>query len=128
MLGPFEINSGKWDEIKSNRDYFEEMILNESYETCIVGKKVNRLPNTSFFITPGWKNDYQVASMDLEGFAISSGTACSSGKKNKQSFLIGMGYSETEGNCGIRVSIGGATTKTELEKFGTVWSSFQKKT
>ena len=38
-----------------------------------------------------------------------------------------MGYSETESNCGIRVSIGGTTTKTELEKFVSVWSSFQKK-
>ena len=79
----FEINSGKWDEIKSNRDYLEEMILNESYETLIVGKKVNRLPNTSFFITPGWKNDLQVATLDLEGFSVSSGMACSSGKKIK---------------------------------------------
>ena len=122
-----EINYGKWDEIKSNRDYLEEMILNESQNTKVVGKNTERLPNTSFFITPGWKNDYQVASMDLEGFAISSGMACSSGKKKKQSFLTEMGYSETESNCGIRVSIGGTTTKTELEKFVSVWSSFQKK-
>ena len=48
-------------------------------------------------------------------------------KKNKQSSLTEMGYSETESNCGIRVSIGGTTTKTELEKFVSVWSSFQKK-
>ena len=49
-------------------------------------------------------------------------------KKNKQSSLTEMGYSETESNCGIRVSIGGTTTKTELEKFVSVWSSFKKKT
>ena len=122
-----EINYGKWDEIKSNRDYLEEMILNESQNTKVVGKNTERLPNTSFFITPGWKSDYQVASMDLEGFAISSGMACSSGKKKQQSSLTGMGYSQTESNCGIRVSIGGTTTKTELEKFVSVWSSFQKK-
>ncbi|MEE2621931.1 MAG: aminotransferase class V-fold PLP-dependent enzyme, partial [Pseudomonadota bacterium] len=122
-----EFNYGKWDEIKSNRDYLEEMILNESQNTKVVGKNTERLPNTSFFITPGWKNDIQVASMDLEGFAISSGMACSSGKKNKQSSLTEMGYSETESNCGVRVSIGGTTTKTELEKFVSVWSSFQKK-
>ena len=81
-----EINSGKWDEIKSNRDYLEEMILNESQNTKVVGKNTERLPNTSFFITPGWKNDYQVASLDLEGFAISSGMACSSGKKKNKVF------------------------------------------
>ena len=122
-----EINYGKWDEIKSNRDYLEEMILNKSQNTKVVGKSAERLPNTSFFITPGWKNDHQVAALDLEGFAISSGMACSSGKKNKQSSLTGMGFSEIESNCGIRVSIGGTTTKTELEKFVSVWSSFQKK-
>ena len=49
----------------------------------IVGRKVNRLPNTSFFITPGWKSDQQVATLDLEGFSVSSGMACSSGKKLK---------------------------------------------
>ena len=76
-----EINSGKWDEIKSNRDYLEEMILNESQNTKVVGKNTERLPNTSFFITPGWKNDYQVASMDL-GFGF-SGMACSMEKNNK---------------------------------------------
>ena len=44
-----EINYGKWDEIKSNRDYLEEMIINESYNTKVVGKNTERLPNTSFF-------------------------------------------------------------------------------
>ena len=48
-------------------------------------------------------------------------------KKKKQSFLTEMGYLEAESNCGIRVSIGGKTTKTELEKFVSVWSSFRKK-
>jgi cysteine desulfurase len=122
-----EFNSGKCDEIKSKRDYLEEMILNESKNTKVVAKNSERLPNTSFFITPGWKNDHQVAALDLEGFAISSGMACSSGKKNKQSFLTSMGYSESESKCAIRVSIGGTTTRTELEKFVSVWSSFQKK-
>ena len=49
-------------------------------------------------------------------------------EKKKQSFLTGMGFSETESNCGIRVSIGGTTSITELEKFVSVWSSFKKKT
>ena len=123
----FEINSGKWDEIKSNRDYLEEMILNESYETLIVGKKVNRLPNTSFFITPGWKNDLQVATLDLEGFSVSSGMACSSGKKIKNNSLLSMGYSSSEADCAIRVSIGETTKKKDLEKFVSVWSSYNKK-
>ena len=86
------------DEIKLNRDYLEEMVLNESKNTKIVGRGYERLPNTSFFITPGWKNDHQVAALDLEGFAISSGMACSSGKINKRSFLPCMGYSKSESN------------------------------
>ena len=123
----FEINSGKWDEIKSNRDYLEEMILNESYETSIVGRKVNRLPNTSFFITPGWKNDQQVATLDLEGLSVSSGMACASGKKIKNYSLLSMGYSSSEADCAIRVSIGETTKKKDLEKFVSVWSSYNKK-
>ena len=122
-----EINLGIWDEIELNRNYLEDMILSESKNTIVVGKKVSRLPNTSFIITPGWKNDLQVAAMDLEGFSISSGMACSNGKKNNSSTLTSMGFSEEESNCAIRISIGSTTTKTDLERFVSIWSSFQKK-
>ena len=123
----FEINSGKWEEVETNRDYLEEMILNESQNTSIVGKSTTRLPNTSFFITPGWKNDEQVTVLDLEGFSVSAGTACSSGRKIKSNSLKSMGFSDSDKNCAIRVSIGASTTKTELEKFVRVWSRYKKK-
>ena len=122
-----EINCGSWDEIKFNRNYFEEMILNESNNTKVVGQNVSRLPNTSFLVTPGWKNDLQVATMDIEGFSISSGTACSSGRKSKVTALLNMGFSEYERDCAIRVSIGATTKKSDLEKFVLSWSSFRKK-
>ncbi len=44
------------------------------------GKRAPRLPNTICLATPGWKGETQVMQMDLAGFAVSSGSACSSGK------------------------------------------------
>jgi len=118
----FELNSGEWDEIKKKRDYLESMIKESNNSTVIVGKKVNRLPNTSYFLTPGWQADLQVACMDLGGFSISSGMACSNGKVNKGDTLRAMGYSNELSDCGIRVSIGSTTSTEDLDKFIEFWS------
>ena len=59
-----------------------------------MGEKERRLPNTSCIITPGWKGESQVIAFDLEGFSVSSGTACSSGKLSEISLLKEMEYSE----------------------------------
>jgi cysteine desulfurase len=55
---------------------------------------VPRLPNTLCVIAPGWKGETQVMAMDLAGFAISAGSACSSGKVKASRALRAMGYDE----------------------------------
>ena len=53
--------------------------------------------------------------LDLEGFSVSSGTACSSGKLSEISLLKEMEYSEEHANCSLRVSLGPSTKKVILK-------------
>jgi cysteine desulfurase len=83
----------------------------------LVGKESERLPNTSCLITPGWKGETQVMALDLAGFAVSAGSACSSGKVRESAVLRAMGYGPGEADCAIRVSLGPSVTKQEVERF-----------
>ncbi|MEM7423169.1 MAG: aminotransferase, partial [Pseudomonadota bacterium] len=81
-----------------------------------------RLPNTSCFAVPGWRGETQVMQMDLAGFAVSAGSACSSGKVNKASrVLAAMGFDEITASSAIRVSMGPTTTEAEVMAFADAW-------
>ena len=102
------------------------MVKDVSKDTIIVGEEVNRLPNTSYLLTPGWKGYEQVAGLDLEGFSVSSGMACASGKTGIGKGFLSMGYSNELSDCAIRVSIGSSTSNIELERFVDAWSLHAK--
>jgi cysteine desulfurase len=104
----------------------EGFIETETDDTVIVGKKADRLPNTSCFAVPGWKSEVQVMQMDLAGFSISAGSACSSGKVKKSKVLEAMGYSEEVNKCAVRVSLGLQTNIKDIEKFFHSWNSSRK--
>ena len=59
--------------------------------------------------------------MDLEGFAVSAGSACSSGKVKPSGVLQEMGFSENQASCALRVSLGLETTKDEVLRFVDAW-------
>ena len=59
--------------------------------------------------------------MDLEGIAVSSGSACSSGKVKASDVLKELGYSENQASCALRVSLGLETTKEEVLRFVDTW-------
>ena len=59
--------------------------------TIFVGKGARRLPNTTCVAVPGWKGETQVMQMDLAGFAVSAGSACSSGRARPSRVLAAMG-------------------------------------
>ncbi|MGY9053961.1 MAG: aminotransferase, partial [Rhodobacterales bacterium] len=83
--------------------------------------------NTSNFAVPGWKGDTQVMKMDLSGFAISAGSACSSGKVKVSQVLKAMGYDDITASSAIRVSIGPTTTEQEVMSFADAWIKAYKK-
>ena len=122
-----DVMAGKWDEIEKLRNILERALEALSKKTIFVGKDAPRLPNTSCFITPGWKGDTQVMQMDLAGFAISAGSACSSGKVKASRVLKAMGYTDLEAASAVRVSLGLETTEDDVLRFAQAWGEKLKK-
>lgn len=116
-----DLAGGIWDRVAEFRKILENTIAAEANGTIFVGKDASRLPNTSCFITPGWKGETQVMTMDLAGFAISAGSACSSGKVRASGVLQAMGFSEDEAGSAIRVSLGPDTTQDDVTRFAEAW-------
>ncbi len=116
-----DFDSGRWEEVAQFRNILEKALDPDGNTTILVGKGVTRLPNTTCLVTPGWKGETQVMQMDLSGFAISAGSACSSGKVKSSSVLRAMGFSEADAGCAIRISIGPTTTKDQVMAFAEAW-------
>ncbi|MFK7876077.1 MAG: cysteine desulfurase family protein [Paracoccaceae bacterium] len=118
-----DLDSGAWDRVEKLRNILETTIEAAEKETIFVGKSALRLPNTSCMLTPGWNGQTQVMQLDLAGFAVSAGSACSSGKVKASRVLQAMGYSPLDAACAIRVSLGLETTEDEVERFIDAWTS-----
>ena len=121
-----DIAAGKWDRIKKLRNILENALEAASNTTIFIGKDARRLPNTSCFATPGWKGETQVMQMDLSGFAISAGAACSSGKVKASRVLKAMGLGDVASGA-VRVSLGLETTEEEIMRFAQAWAQKLKK-
>ena len=122
-----DLDAGRWARVAALRDILEKVIAESAKETIFVGKDANRLPNTSCFVTPGWKGETQVMVMDLAGFAVSAGSACSSGKVKASRALRAMGYDETAAGSALRVSLGPDTREEEVLRFAEAWTREQEK-
>ncbi len=122
-----DLNNGVWEEISQFRNILENTLVDSARQSIFIGKDIRRLPNTLCIATPGWKGETQVMQMDLAGFAISAGSACSSGKVRASTVLTAMGYSPEVAQCAIRVSLGPDTTEEQVMRFAQVWLDKQKK-
>ncbi|HBU97675.1 cysteine desulfurase family protein [Thalassospira lucentensis] len=115
-----EAGMAKMTEIAAKRDRLETELASEAPELVIAGKGTERLVNTSCLILSGMPGETQVMALDLGGVAISSGSACSSGKVRESHVLKEMGISDT--GSAIRVSLGLETTDEDIDTFVRVWS------
>lgn len=122
-----ELADGIWDRVAQLRNILEEAVEAASPDTILIGQGVERLPNTACFATPGWKGETQVMALDLSGFAISAGSACSSGKVRESRVLRAMGYGADIASSAIRVSLGPQTTEAEVLHFAQNWAEKRKK-
>lgn len=116
-----DLDDGVWTRVSGIRNILEKAIEADANSTIFVGKDVERLPNTSCLIAPGWKGETQVMAMDLAGFAISAGSACSSGKVRASQVLTAMGYDADLAASAVRISIGPDTTEDEVLRFAESW-------
>lgn len=122
-----DLANGVWDRVASLRDLLEETLVAEADDTIFVGAGVDRLPNTLCLATPGWKGETQVMQMDLAGYAISAGSACSSGKVRASRVLKAMGYAEEIAAGAIRVSLGPESTEQDVLGFAESWLAHYRK-
>jgi cysteine desulfurase len=96
-------------------------------EAVIFGEKAARLPNTTCFAVPGLRADTLLIDFDLEGIAVSSGSACASGKVGRSPVLEAMGVPHALGDGAIRVSTGWNTEEADIERFLTVLTKICRK-
>jgi cysteine desulfurase len=101
------------------RDRLEAALKAASPQVIIFGAQVERLPNTTLFAVPGMKAETAVIAFDLDGVAVSSGAACSSGKVQPSHVLAAMGVPPARG--AVRVSLGPTTTKSDVDRFIDAW-------
>lgn len=93
----------------------------EGAGAIIWGGDAARLPGTLSLSAPGFQSPTQLMAMDLAGIAISSGSACSSGKTKPSHVLSAMGADEALASSGIRVSLGWNSVEADAEAFVSAW-------
>ena len=87
----------------------------------IFSEDVKRLPNTVLFTAPGLKAETAVIGFDLEGVAVSSGTACSSGKVQPSHVLSAMGFDPSVAQGAVRLSLGWSTEPEDINRALEAW-------
>jgi cysteine desulfurase len=82
---------------------------------------VSRLPNTTLFTVPGLKAETAVIGFDLDGIAVSSGSACSSGKVQPSHVLAAMGVAKDLAQGAVRLSLGWSTSEADIDLALKAW-------
>jgi cysteine desulfurase len=104
------------------RDRFEARLKATTPDLVIFGEGTERLANTSLLTAPGLKAETAIIAFDLKGIAVSSGSACSSGKVQASHVLKAMGVEPSLAAGAVRVSLGWTTTESEIEKLLNAWN------
>lgn len=102
------------------RNRLEAGLREVTPSAVVFGGEAERLPNTTLFAVPGMKAETAVIAFDLEGIAVSSGAACSSGKVQPSHVLGAMGVAPPLRGA-VRVSLGWTTTAADIERFQNAW-------
>jgi cysteine desulfurase len=108
------------ERMASLRDRLENGIRSMAGAT-VFSSDVGRLPNTVLFTAPGLKAETAVIGFDLEGVAVSSGSACSSGKVQPSHVLSAMGYDPTVAQGAVRLSLGWSTEPDDINRALEAW-------
>jgi cysteine desulfurase len=89
--------------------------------TMIFSENAGRLPNTTLFTAPGLRAETAVIGFDLEGIAVSSGSACSSGKVQPSHVLSAMGFDAKVAQGAVRLSLGWSTQEADINRTLEAW-------
>jgi cysteine desulfurase len=106
--------------IRGLRDRLEDG-LGQTPDVIVFSQDVQRLPNTVLFTVPGLKAETAVIGFDLGGIAVSSGSACSSGKVQPSHVLAAMGVGPDLAQGAVRLSLGWSTTEAGIDLALQAW-------
>jgi cysteine desulfurase len=95
--------------------------LRQTSGLLIFSQEVQRLPNTTLFTVPGLRAETAVIGFDLAGVAVSSGSACSSGKVQPSHVLEAMGFGRELAQGGVRLSLGWSTSDADIDRCLEAW-------
>jgi cysteine desulfurase len=98
-----------------------EIGLRQTRGVFVFSENAPRLPNTTLFTVPGLKAETAVIGFDLEGIAVSSGSACSSGKVQPSHVLEAMGFAPEPAKGAVRLSLGWSTTEADIDCCLEAW-------
>ena len=103
--------------ISSLCNFLEKGIFDSIDGVNLNGDAPNKLPNTLNISFEGIEGESLVMNLDIDGFAVSTGSACSEGNVEPSHVLLAMGQTNKEAVSSLRLSIGRFTTKEDIEKF-----------
>lgn len=110
--------------MRARRERLEAGLLARTPGAVIVGQAASeRLPNTTLVAAPGLKGETAVIALDLGGIAVSSGSACSSGKVASSHVLAAMGLAPELARGAVRLSLGWTTTEVDLDTVLDAWNN-----
>lgn len=111
---------GEYERLTHLQDFLEAG-LTKYADVTIFGADASRLPNTTLFAAPGMRAETAVIAFDLEGIAVSSGSACSSGKVTPSHVLKAMQVRPELVQGAIRLSTGYLTSEADIERCLEAW-------
>jgi cysteine desulfurase len=103
--------------VESLRDYLEDELSKNISEISFNGRNNPRVCNTSSVLVNGVDGETLLMNLDMQGIAVSTGAACSSGNPEPSPVLLALGLSRDEAQCSMRVSLGWGSTKEEVDHF-----------
>ena len=109
------------------RTELEEKLMAVAPSAVVFGQSHHRLPQTICISMPNVKSETQLMNLDLAGFAVSAGSACSSGRVVASHVLLAMGMSSAIAETAIRISWGWQTAKDELYAFAELWKNMAER-
>ncbi|MCW2275250.1 aminotransferase class V-fold PLP-dependent enzyme [Rhodoblastus acidophilus] len=109
------------------RDRIEADVLALAPEAVVFGAGAPRLQNTLAFALPGFSAETMVAALDVEGVALSSGSACSSGKVSASAVLGAMGVAPEVARCALRISLGWPNSEQEGVAFPDILAKVRQR-
>jgi cysteine desulfurase len=95
--------------------------LRQTPDVIVFSDDVTRLPNTTLFTVPGLRAETAVIGFDLAGIAVSSGSACSSGKVQPSHVLEAMGFGPKLAQGAVRLSLGWSTSEADIDRCLEAW-------